>query len=193
MKILSVQLEKRCRAPQDFPSSSLPEIAFAGRSNVGKSSLMNCLLNRKGLVAVSSKPGKTRAIDFFLVNGQFRLVDLPGYGFAKVSEEMQRNWKVLIEAYLRGQQNLVGVVWILDIRRDLSELDLMLQEWLNAYSIPCIPVCTKADKIPFGKRAGRQKAIRKELTGDRDILIFSAKTGLGKTALWSRIRAALAG
>ncbi len=193
MKILSVEFEKRCRAPKDFPVSPLPEIAFAGRSNVGKSSLMNCLLNRRGLVAVSSKPGKTRAIDFYLVNKEFRLVDLPGYGFAKVPEEMQRNWKVLIESYLSGQKNLAGVVWILDIRRDLSDLDLMLQEWLRAYSILTIPVCTKADKIGFGKRPRRQKSISKELGGEGDLVLFSAKTGLGKAALWKRILAVTSG
>lgn len=191
MKVRSVRSEKRCRNPKEFPKFSLPEIAFAGRSNVGKSSLINSLLHRHGLVAVSSKPGKTRAIDFFLVNDEFRLVDLPGYGFARVSKEMQKSWKYLIEAYLKNRMSLVSVVWILDIRRDLSDQDRMLFEWFQAFSIPCIPVCTKADKIPFGQRAKRKKALQTALADDVDLVVYSAKTGLGKAELWKKIRAAI--
>jgi GTP-binding protein len=191
MKITSVELEKRCRDPKEFPRFRLPEIAFAGRSNVGKSSLINTLLTRKRLVAVSSTPGKTRAIDFFRVNDTFRFVDLPGYGYAKVPKTVQSAWKKLIDAYLVNRETLVSVVWILDIRRELSELDRMLYDWLCSYSIPYIPVCTKADKVSLGERAKRKEALRKSLGQDADLVLFSAKTGLGKDVLWKRMRVAM--
>ena len=191
MKITSVELEKRCRDPKEFPRFRLPEIAFAGRSNVGKSSLINTLLTRKRLVAVSSTPGKTRAIDFFRVNDTFRFVDLPGYGYAKVPKTVQNAWKKLIDAYLVDRETLVSVVWILDIRRELSELDRMLYDWLCSYSIPYIPVCTKVDKVSLGERAKRKEALRKSLDQDADLVLFSAKTGLGKDVLWKRMRAAM--
>jgi GTP-binding protein len=191
MKVTSVAFEKRCRDPKDFPRFPLPEIAFVGRSNVGKSSLINTLLTRKRLVAVSSTPGKTRAIDFFRVNDAFRFVDLPGYGYAKVPEAVQRAWKKLIEAYLVKRETLASVVWILDIRREPSELDRMLYDWLRAHSIPYIPVCTKADKVSRGERARRKEALRRSLDPKVDLVLFSAKTGLGKDALWKRMRAAM--
>jgi len=191
IKITSVELEKRCRDPKDFPRFRLPEIAFVGRSNVGKSSLINTLLTRKRLVGVSSTPGKTRAIDFFRVNDKFRFVDLPGYGYAKVPESVRNAWKQLIDAYLVDRETLVSVVWILDIRRELSDLDRMLYDWLCSYSIPYIPVCTKADKVPQGGRAKRKEALRKSLDPDADVVLFSAKTGLGKDVLWKRMRAAM--
>ncbi len=191
MKVTSVELEKRCRDPKEFPRFRLPEIAFAGRSNVGKSSLINTLLTRKRLVAVSSTPGKTRAIDFFRVNDTFRFVDLPGYGYAKVPKTVQNAWKKLIDAYLVDRETLVSVVWILDIRRELSELDRMLYDWLCSYSIPYIPVCTKVDKVSLGERAKRKEALRKSLDQDADLVLFSAKTGLGKDVLWKRMRAAM--
>ena len=191
MKVNSVELEKRCRDPKEFPRFRLPEIAFAGRSNVGKSSLINTLLTRKRLVAVSSTPGKTRAIDFFRVNDTFRFVDLPGYGYAKVPKTVQDAWKKLIDAYLVDRETLVSVVWILDIRRELSELDRVLYDWLCSYSIPYIPVCTKADKVSLGERAKRKEALRKSLDQDADPVLFSAKTGLGKDVLWKRMRTAI--
>ena len=191
MKVNSVELEKRCRDPKEFPRFRLPEIAFAGRSNVGKSSLINTLLTRKRLVAVSSTPGKTRAIDFFRVNDTFRFVDLPGYGYAKVPKTVQDAWKKLIDAYLVDRETLVSVVWILDIRRELSELDRMLYDWLCSYSIPYIAVCTKADKVSLGERAKRKEALRKSLDQDADLVLFSAKTGLGKDVLWKRMRTAM--
>ena len=191
MKISSVEFEKRCRTPQEFPRFPLPEIAFVGRSNVGKSSLINALLHRKRLVAVSSTPGKTRAIDFFRINGAFRFVDLPGYGYAKVPREVQSGWKRLINAYLINRETLVSVVLILDIRRELSELDQRLVDWLCSLSIPYIPVCTKADKVSHGERKQRRDALQRSLDPGADLVLFSAKTGLGKGLLWQRMRAAL--
>ena len=191
MKITSVEFEKRCRLPQEFPRFPLPEIAFVGRSNVGKSSLINTLLHRRRFVEVSSTPGKTRAIDFFRVNDAFRFVDLPGYGYAKVPKAVRMKWKKLINAYLDDREMLVSVVWILDIRRELSDLDHMLFDWLCSYSIPYIPVCTKADKVSLGERGKRKEALRESLDQEADPVLFSAKTGLGKDVLWKRMRAAL--
>lgn len=191
MKVNSVEFEKRCRNPQEFPRFPLPEIAFVGRSNVGKSSLINTLLHRKRLVAVSSTPGKTRAIDFFRINDDFRFVDLPGYGYAKVPRAVQIGWKKLINAYLVDRETLVSVVWILDIRRELSKLDQMLFDWLCSYSIPYIPVCTKVDKVSLRERGKRREALRESLDQEEDLVLFSAKTGLGKDVLWQRMRAAL--
>jgi len=187
MKFNRITVEKRCRDPKDFPRSILPEVAFAGRSNVGKSSLINNLLNRKGLVKVSSQPGKTRSIDFFLVNDRFRLVDLPGYGYAKVSKQMRTGWKFLIDSYLKQQKHLVSVVWILDLRREPSEQDRMLEEWLQVYGIPFIPVCTKADKIPFSRRAARAGSIASSLSSAEKPILYSSRTGLGKQELWKKI------
>jgi GTP-binding protein len=191
MKIASVEFEKRCRAPGEFPRFRLPEIAFVGKSNVGKSSLINTLLTRKRLVGVSSTPGKTRAIDFFRINDGFRFVDLPGYGYAKVPKTVQNNWKTLVDAYLVNRDTLVTVVLILDLRRELSDLDRMLLDWLDAHSIPCIPVCTKADKLSQGERAKRRDALRRSLGREAEPVLFSAKTGLGKDDLWKRMRAAM--
>lgn len=191
MKVRTVELERRSRSPGEFPRRPLPEIAFAGRSNVGKSSLINTLLNRKGLVGVSSTPGKTRAIDFFCVNDKLRFVDLPGYGFARVPKEVQERWKILIEAYLREREFLAAVVWILDIRREPSELDRMLQHWLQVHAVPFIPVCTKADKLSHSQRTRRGKEIVRRIDEAGEPLLFSAKTGLGKQALWGRMEAAI--
>lgn len=158
---------------------------------MGKSSLINTLLTRKRLVAVSSTPGKTRSIDFFRINDAFRFVDLPGYGYAKVPKSVQDAWKRLVEAYLGNRETLVSVVWILDIRRELSELDRMLHHWLRAYSVPYIPVCTKADKVSLGERARRQGALGRAIDPDAEPVLFSARTGLGKSVLWNRMRSAL--
>ncbi len=158
---------------------------------MGKSSLINTLLTRKRLVGVSATPGKTRSIDFFRINGRFRFVDLPGYGYAKVPQGVREAWKELIEAYLIDRETLVSVVWILDIRRDLTELDRMLHDWLRAYSVSYIPVCTKADKMSQRDRAKRKEALRRSLGGEAEPVLFSARTGLGKDPLWKRVRSAM--
>lgn len=193
MKIVSVVVERRCRSREDFPKPSLPEIAFCGRSNVGKSSLINSLLNRRSVVKVSGTPGKTRTVDFIRVNGLFRFVDLPGYGFARVSRTMREGWKVLVESYLGERPSLAAVVWILDIRRGVSDLDWILYEWLRSRSILLLPVCTKADKVALSERARLEKAVRSRLGPEREPVLFSAKTGLGKDRLWHRILGALSG
>ncbi len=184
-------MEGRCRTRAEFPKPSLPEVAFCGRSNVGKSSLINALLNRRCIAEVSGTPGKTRTVDFVRVNDAFRLVDLPGYGFAQVPRKMRESWKTLVESYLEERRSLAAVVWIVDIRRGVSDLDWMLYDWLCCRSVRLIPVCTKADKVAFSERARLEKAVRSRLEPEKEPVVFSAKTGLGKDRLWQRILSAL--
>jgi GTP-binding protein len=187
MKIVSAQFERCAFSPKDFPKPDLPEIAFAGRSNVGKSSLINTLVHRKHLVKVSSTPGKTKSINFFNINGKVRFIDLPGYGYAHVPTRVQESWKPLIESYLTARPVLVLVVFIMDIRRDVGKGDLMLWEWLHHANKEIVPVCTKADKIPFGEIRERMAHLSVFLQAEAPLIPFSSRTGMGKDEVWSRI------
>ena len=189
MKVNSVELEKRCRDPKEFPRFRLPEIAFAGRSNVGKSSLINTLLTRKRLVAVSSTPGKTRAIDFFRANDTFRFVDLPGYGYAKVSRAAKRQWGRVMTDYLRQRDPLRLAVQLLDARHKPSDKDHNMLELLDAAEVPILIAATKIDKLKRAQRAQRLSAIRNHLELDDDALViaFSGVTGEGKRPIWDVI------
>ena len=179
--------------PASYPLAGPPEVAFAGRSNVGKSSLINTLLRRKKLVRVSSRPGCTQQINFFALNGDaYRLVDLPGYGFAKVPLSVKAGWRGMIESYLTGRPTLKGVVVILDIRREPSEEDLMLLEWLKALGQTVLLVLTKADKLSKNQAASRLAKLRPILRPfDPDPLVFSSLTGQGREELWERMQALL--
>ncbi len=192
MKITSAEYLKAAVKPDHFPKSALPEIAFAGRSNVGKSSLINVLVRRKKLAQTSATPGKTRLIHFYDVNHRFCFVDLPGYGYARVSAEMRKSWRPMVEGYLRGGRNLVLVVVILDIRRDPSGDDIALAEWLSHHGIRHLFVLTKADKLSGNERRRRRQSIsgRLGLAGDEDLILFSAKTGEGRDLLWREIQKA---
>ncbi|NCO61475.1 MAG: YihA family ribosome biogenesis GTP-binding protein [Deltaproteobacteria bacterium CG_4_8_14_3_um_filter_51_11] len=173
-----------------YPEPSLPEIAFAGRSNVGKSSLINTLVNRKNLAKTSSQPGRTRLINFFAVDGRIVLVDLPGYGFARVPPAEKAAWKVMIENYLRLRVNLKGVVVILDIRRDISQMDTDLMSWLDHYALPQIHVLTKTDKISRNEASKRLATISRQLASHGIKIkpaLFSSKTRMGKEELWRAI------
>jgi GTP-binding protein len=166
------------------PTHALPEIAFAGRSNVGKSSLLNALVRRKTFARVSKTPGRTREINFFSVNGSFALVDLPGYGYAKISKERQAEWRPLIEGFLKRSPALRGIVQLLDVRRDPSDDDRQMLDLLAEVGVPTVVCVTKVDKLSRGAVAARVKAIAKELELDEEQMIaFSAVTGEGRDDL----------
>jgi GTP-binding protein len=174
--------------PDQYPPPAGPEIAFAGRSNVGKSSLINCLVNRKRLVKTSSTPGRTQLINFFSINAAFNLVDLPGYGYARVPEKIRRQWGPMVERYLSSRRTLKGVVLLMDIRRTPGEEEGNLLDWLEEHQIPCLPVLTKADKLSNTKQRRQVQAIGDHLRIDPAALIlFSAKTRLGKEKVWAAI------
>ncbi|MBL0717017.1 MAG: YihA family ribosome biogenesis GTP-binding protein [Desulfosarcina sp.] len=175
--------------PSQYPDTGLPEIAFAGRSNVGKSSLINGLINRKRLVKTSSTPGRTQLVNFFIINNAFVFVDLPGYGYAKVPISVRKTWGPMIETYLSKRETLQGVVLIMDLRRIPGIEELNFIDWLNHYDIPIILVLTKADKLSKTKRLKQIASISKTLSIDKDALIlFSAKTRLGKEKVWDKIK-----
>lgn len=166
------------------PDPTLPEIAFAGRSNVGKSSLLNTLVRRKAFARVSRTPGRTREINFFNVNNQFVLADLPGYGYAKISKERKADWKPLIEGYLRNTSVLAGVVLLLDIRRDPSEDDMAMLDFLADVELPTIVVLTKTDKLTRAGAIERVESLRKRLSLEPDQTIpFSSSSGDGRDEL----------
>ena len=174
---------------RQYPESACPELAFVGRSNVGKSSLINSLLNRKKLVKTSQTPGKTQEINFFKVNGDFIFADLPGYGFARVPPAVQKRWKKMIEEYLLKRGSLLAVVFIIDMRRNPSPLDLDLKEWLEACDVDYILVGTKADKLSKSELKKQGIKLNKAYFdgGKDELLIYSSKSGRGRKELWSTI------
>ncbi len=174
---------------RQYPESGCPELAFVGRSNVGKSSLINSLLNRKKLVKTSQTPGKTQEINFFKVNGDFIFADLPGYGFARVPPAVQKRWKKMIEEYLLKRGSLLAVVFIIDMRRNPSPLDLDLKEWLEACDVDYILVGTKADKLSKSELKKQGIKLNKAYfdSGKDELLIYSSKSGRGRKELWSTI------
>jgi GTP-binding protein len=173
-----------------YPPPDKPEVAFAGRSNVGKSSLINALVNRKNLAKTSSKPGRTQSINFFRVDDLMYMVDLPGYGFAKVPLNVKKSWQLMVETYLGKRPNLKAVVTILDIRRDLTHGDSQLLDWLRHFNIPAILVLTKADKVSRQETIGRARIIGGQV-GEmltQAPTVFSSKTRQGRDELWKKIR-----
>lgn len=175
--------------PGQYPPDDLPEVAFAGRSNVGKSSLINKILNRKKLVRTSKTPGRTQLLNFFEINELWRFVDFPGYGYAKVPVEVRKRWRPMVESYLKTRVNLRGMVWLLDIRREVSKEDLTLWDWLQAEQVTVIIVITKADKLSKNKRNKQAASIAKSLGRKAQELIqFSATSGEGKDEIWQALR-----
>ncbi len=186
---MNVEFLKSAFMVTQYPPPDKPEVAFAGRSNVGKSSLINVLANRKKLARTSSTPGRTQAINFFCADGRLYLVDLPGYGYAKVPLRVKKTWGDMVETYLRSRNNLKAVVLILDIRRDPGPDERNLLAWLAQYGTACIPVLTKSDKLSRNQAQSRAKAIRDDLGGlfKEAPILFSAKTKAGKKEIGEKI------
>jgi len=176
-------------APSHYPPGNLPEVAFAGRSNVGKSSLINALLGQRRLARTSTTPGRTQTLNFFLVDECLSMVDLPGYGYARVSHSVRAEWKTVVETYLRQRGSLRLVVLILDIRRDPSEGDLELLTWLRSEKRTTLVVLTKIDKLSRSEQKQRCAKILLQLKpfGVAEAVLFSARTGEGKDVLWKKM------
>jgi GTP-binding protein len=195
MKILSAEFIKSAAEPSHYPEGLFSEVAFVGRSNVGKSSLINALVGRKNLAKTSNTPGRTQLVNFFLINHRYIFVDLPGYGFAKVPEAVRRNWGPMVETYLKERSNLRLVILIMDIRRDPAAHDVDLLQWLNHYRIEVLPVLTKTDKLSKSQVRLRARRIEEMLIAGTGLktppsfILFSAKTGEGKNVIWSCIEA----
>ena len=188
MKIKSVEFILSAVKPKGYPNSELPEIALAGRSNVGKSSLLNSLLERKKIAHVSKTPGRTQLINFFVVNDMLSVVDLPGYGFAKVPEAVKRQWGPMIDSYLRIRKQLRGVLLLLDIRRKPSNDDRLLLKALQDFQIPTLVVLTKSDKLSKSKRKLAAIGIASDLQiSDHQIILSSSRSGMGRQAIWDAI------
>lgn len=190
MKVINTEFVTGAVSAKQYPKESYPEFAFVGRSNVGKSSLIRSLLNRKKLVRISSTPGKTREINFFRINDTLMFADLPGYGFARVTPALQKQWKIMIEEYLTQREPLSAIVFIVDIRRKPTELDLTLKEWLEDLGRPYILVITKSDKLSGTERSKQTKIIKTAFMGEQTLatITYSSKNHLGRKELWSEIQ-----
>ena len=184
MKINSAEFEIGAAFASQFPPPVLPEVAFAGKSNVGKSSLLNTLLQRKKLVKTSATPGKTQQINFFVINGRFRVVDLPGYGYAQAPKATQAGWARLVETYLTRRESLTGVVLIVDARHDPSPLDVQMKDWLESLGRPTLIVAGKVDKLKASQVASQLRRIQEVLRMDALPLAHSSRTGQGREEVW---------
>ncbi len=194
MLIKSANFVTSAAKPSQWPDHQGPEVAFAGRSNVGKSSLINTLLGRRNLVKTSSRPGRTQLINFFSINGDFMLVDLPGYGYAKVPKAVRKTWLPMIEKYLLQRPNLRAVVALMDMRHLPTANDHDLLAWLEHHRLAYRIVLTKADKLSGNKRRNQLRKIAAALAmAPEKLSVFSAKTGQGKQELWTVIENWLGG
>lgn len=185
MKISSCDFIISAVGPKQYPATGLPEIALVGRSNVGKSSLINCFVNRKNFARTSSKPGKTATLNYYLINQAWYFVDLPGYGFAQVSKETRAQWGRMIEGYLNNRKEMRAVIQLVDMRHPPSRDDKAMYDWLMARGIPTLVVATKTDKISRGQIVKHLKDIKEGLglPGADVILPFSAETAMGREEL----------
>ena len=187
MKVTSAEFIKSAFAAEHWTTDGMPEIAFLGRSNVGKSSLLNSLLQRKGLARTSNTPGRTQCINFFAVNNSFYFVDLPGYGYAKVSKTMRAEWGVMAEEYLAERAELKLAVQLIDSRHAPTALDRQLHEWLVYHAKPRLVVATKTDKLSRNETLKNLREIEKEFGADSKIIGYSAQTGKGREEVWQQI------
>lgn len=186
MKIIKSDLHAIAVGPDQYPKDDLLEIAFAGRSNVGKSSFINSMINRANLARTSGKPGKTRTINFYIINDSFRFVDLPGYGYAHVSKVEREKWGIIIDEYLTGRENLREIVLVVDIRHEPSEQDLMMYNWIKSFGYDGIVVATKADKIGKTRYQKHLDIIKKKLDiKDSSLIIpYSSDKKINKEKAW---------
>ncbi|OJG16374.1 ribosome biogenesis GTP-binding protein YsxC [Enterococcus canintestini] len=193
LKVHNAEIVISAVAPKQYPETDLPEIALAGRSNVGKSSFINTLIERKNLARTSSKPGKTQTLNFYLIENTLHFVDVPGYGYAKVSKTERAKWGQMIETYLTQREQLKAVVSLVDMRHEPSIEDVQMYQFLKYYDLPVIVVATKADKIPRGKWNKHESVIKKALDFDKEdtFIIFSSVTKEGKDQAWAAIEAAI--
>ncbi|MBR4514404.1 MAG: YihA family ribosome biogenesis GTP-binding protein [Lachnospiraceae bacterium] len=189
MKIKTAELETVCGITSRLPANELPEIAFAGKSNVGKSSLINGLLNRKALARTSSTPGKTQTINFYNINKEFYFVDLPGYGYAKTSQETRAKWGKMIERYLNGSDQLRLIFLLIDIRHEPGDNDKQMYDWVKAAGFEPVIIATKLDKIKRSQLLKQLTLIRKTLGAPEDVIMipFSAQTKQGRDEIWATI------
>ncbi|WP_271852384.1 ribosome biogenesis GTP-binding protein YihA/YsxC [Planococcus maritimus] len=189
MKVHNVELVISAVRPAQYPETELPEFALAGRSNVGKSSFINKLIGRKSMARISSKPGKTQTLNFYKIEEDLFFVDVPGYGYAKVSKTEREAWGKMIETYITSREQLRAVVQIVDLRHPPSKDDQMMYDFMKHYNIPCIIIATKADKIPKGKWDKHKKIVREGLDMEKGdpLIVFSSETGLGQEAAWEEI------
>lgn len=189
MEVHNVELTISAVKPEQYPDKNFPEIALAGRSNVGKSSLINTLINRKNYARTSSQPGKTQTLNFYNVEEQLYFVDVPGYGYAKVSQKEREKWARMIETYFSTRQELRGTINLVDARHEPSELDVQMIEFLHYYNIPVLVVGTKIDKIPKSKRNKVESQIKKKMHLNKNdhLVLFSAVDKTGKKEVWDWI------
>ena len=188
MIMKTVEFVKSAVKPSQYPECDFPEIAFAGRSNVGKSSLINTLIQRRDMVKTSSKPGCTQLINFFLVNETLSFVDLPGYGYAKVSKKIRAQWQPMVNLYLSHRQNLLGLILLIDIRRDPGKEESDMVEWLESHEMPYLVILTKSDKLSKTKQQKRLLSICSQLNREKNsVILFSTKTKKGRDTILEEI------
>ncbi|MEH6947824.1 ribosome biogenesis GTP-binding protein YihA/YsxC [Bacillus sp. JJ634] len=190
MKVTSADIVISAVKPDQYPSEPIPEFALAGRSNVGKSSFINKMINRKNLARTSSKPGKTQTLNFYLINDALHFVDVPGYGYAKVSKSERAAWGKMIETYFTSREQLRAAILIVDLRHPPTKDDISMYEFLKHYELPCIIIATKADKIPKGKWQKHLKVTRETLglAKEDELMLFSSETGEGKEKIWGLLK-----
>lgn len=190
MKVNEAEIVISAVSQKQYPNDRLPEVALAGRSNVGKSSFINKLINRKNLARTSSKPGKTQTLNFYKINEAFYFVDVPGYGYAKVSKKEREKWGGMMEEYFETRDTLKAVLLITDVRHEPTRDDVQMYDFLKHFELPVIVIATKLDKIAKGKRQAHLKRTKHTLELDKDdqLIPFSAETGEGKDEAWRAIR-----
>ncbi len=186
--MISAKFLQSADEKKDFPQRGLVELAFAGRSNVGKSSLINTLLGKRNLVRTSKTPGQTRKLNFFLIDEKYIFVDLPGYGFAKVPPEIKRKWGPMVENYLKDRKELAGVVLTVDARHALMGSDQLMLDFLESFRVPIIIVATKSDKLPRTKLSTRRQQLQSDVGEGTPVIICSSHDGTGKKELWKEVK-----